>query len=128
MFGKKLRELRQEAGLLIKHLAKEANLSIVYVSDMERERRDPPKKEHIRLFCKALESRLGYFPEDLFSAADIDRGRIEISLEQVSPQRQEVYLRLARIIDQISDEDLECFVNQLEQKAKEGRSYISVLG
>lgn len=40
-FGKKLRKLRQNRGLTLKELSKNANISVSYLSDLENERSNP---------------------------------------------------------------------------------------
>jgi len=54
-FGNYLRRLREEKGLRQVDLADAMGVSTVYVCDIEKDRRNPPDYEKLRLIAKKLE-------------------------------------------------------------------------
>jgi len=99
VFGQELRRLRGLSGLTMRDLAEEIGCSIVYISDIERSRRNPPAPSDIR----KLVVKLGFpevFPEMLRLAFEARRS-IEFKLDDSSsPAEINLLLAFKRRIDQ----------------------------
>lgn len=72
-FGNALRKARQSAGRTLGDVAKLLDVSVVYVSDVERGNRRPFNNERILKIANFLKAD----PVPLISAADLERGVIE---------------------------------------------------
>lgn len=98
-FGHELRRLRGLAGLTMRDLAQEIDCSIVYISDIERGKRNPPSPSDIR----KLLHRIGKdeaIPEMLRLAAQA-RNSIEFKLDDASrPLDVNLLLAFKRRLDQ----------------------------
>jgi transcriptional regulator with XRE-family HTH domain len=97
-FGDELRRLRRAAKLTLADLAEAIDVSIVYVSQIERGDRSPPKVEDIRKLAK----RLGVPAEAdrLVALADRSRPSVQIPLKGKSERETDVLLALARESEQ----------------------------
>jgi transcriptional regulator with XRE-family HTH domain len=105
LFGKELRRLRRAKELSLAKLADAIRCSIVYISDVERGKRNPPNPDKIRKLLARMgeEDRL---PEMLRLAAK-SRQSIEISVEDKDDEVADMLVALARRCDEGSlDEDL----------------------
>ena len=80
-FGDVLRRTRQQAGLTLGGVARELNISVVYVSDVERGNRRPFNNERIMTIARLLEAD----PGPLIAAADADKGVIEYEISKAKP-------------------------------------------
>jgi len=98
VFGEELRRLRGLAGLTLKDIADEFGWSIVYVSDIERGKRNPPDSRDIEKMMR----RLGN-PEalpDMIRLAVEARRSIEFEVNQASdPKQLDILLAFKRRID-----------------------------
>jgi transcriptional regulator with XRE-family HTH domain len=105
LFGVELRRMRRAKEMSLVDLAKAIDCSIVYISDIERGKRNPPSEEKIRKLLSVLgeENRIS---EMLFLATR-SRQRIEISVEDKDDQVTEMLMAMARRCDDGSlDKDL----------------------
>ena len=80
-FGDALRRTRQNAERTLGDVAKLLNVSVVYVSDVERGNRRPFSNERIIKVARLLKTD----PAPLIGAADIDRGVIEYDITKAKP-------------------------------------------
>lgn len=80
-FGDALRRTRQQAGKTLGDVARELNISVVYVSDVERGNRRPFNTERILTIARLLEAD----PAPLIAAADADKGVIEYDISKAKP-------------------------------------------
>ena len=80
-FGDALRKTRQSAGRTLGDVAKLLEVSIVYVSDVERSNRRPFGNERILKIAKLLKTD----PGPLISAAIVERGVIEYDITKAKP-------------------------------------------
>ena len=110
-FGETLRKCRQEARLYLKDVANKMGWSVVYLSDLERERRNPPSPDKIRKLAEILGVPAGI----LLEAASRTRKVVELPLEEDS-RASEVALMLARSWDGLTDEDAEEIKKILERR------------
>jgi transcriptional regulator with XRE-family HTH domain len=97
-FGSELRRLRREAGLTLADLADAISSSIVYVSDMERDRKNPPSAKKIEKLLARMD-RLEMLQEMLRLAAR-SRKSIEISVDNKSEDEVNILVALARQSDE----------------------------
>lgn len=96
-FGGELRRLREQAGVTLKDVAKVlGDVSVPYVSDIERGRRNPPSPSNIRLIARLL--GVPDAADRLIGLAVQDRG--EISLEPKNKDQRELLVSLNRSIEQ----------------------------
>lgn len=97
-FGGELRRMRREVGLNLVDLAKVLDCSIVYVSDIERDRRNPPPPKAIEALLRRI-GRLESLGEMLRLAAE-SRKSIEIPLTgQSDPLVTDLLVALARKVE-----------------------------
>jgi transcriptional regulator with XRE-family HTH domain len=102
MFGKLMRESRTNAGKSMGETARELNVSVSYVSDVERAARAPLVKEKILVAARFF----GVDPDLLLRAAAESRGTFELDAN-VNPKAQEVGAALTRKWTDLSDAQLE---------------------
>ena len=80
-FGDALRKTRRNAEKTLGDVAKLLDLSVVYVSDIERGNRRPFSNERILKVARFLKAD----PAQLIAAADIERGVIEYDITRAKP-------------------------------------------
>lgn len=100
IFGKKLREVREAARRTMKNVAEHMQWSVVYVSDIERGRRNPPKAEEI----KRIAAFIGTDALELLDLARRERGKIELDLNGSRPEIETAGLVFARSWTDMSEE------------------------
>lgn len=102
-FGERLRELREGSKKRLKDLADALDCSVVYISDVELGRRNPPTTEKILKIARFLKVD----PDDLLNLADNERRRIELDLNDSKPKHARAALLLARSWEHLSDDEVE---------------------
>lgn len=102
-FGERLRELREGSKKRLKDLADALDCSVVYVSDIELGRRNPPSAERIIKIAKFLKKD----PTELLNLADNERKRIELDINENKPKHAKTALLLARSWDHLTDDQVE---------------------
>lgn len=104
-FGALLRRYRKESGQTMGDLADALGISVVYVSDVERSKRNPWADDKViaAAACLGLDDHRA---RELFRAAVRDRGRVELSLDEASQLKQEVGLSLMRGWGEFTEEQL----------------------
>ena len=112
-FGRKFRRWRKEAGLTMGDVARRLELSIPYISDIERGTRPPPRPELLEKAARII----GQDPHDVFIAAAQSRGRYELSATP-TPKHQEVGASLLRSWEGLSPEKLEEIERVLKGKER----------
>jgi transcriptional regulator with XRE-family HTH domain len=80
-FGDALRKARRNAEKTLGDVAKLLEVSVVYVSDVERSNRRPFSNERILEVAKFLKTN----PAPLIAAADVERGVIEYDITKAKP-------------------------------------------
>lgn len=80
-FGALLRLTRQQAGRTLADVARLLDVSVVYVSDVERGQRRPFGNERIVRIAELLQVD----PTPLLTAAAIDKGMIEYVIDEDAP-------------------------------------------
>jgi transcriptional regulator with XRE-family HTH domain len=111
LFGEELRRLRRAKELSLVDLADTIGCSIVYMSDVERGKRNPPSPQKIRKLLVSMgeERRLS----EMLVLAARSRQSIQISLEDKNDQVADMLVALARRCDEGSLDD------ELARKIKE---------
>jgi transcriptional regulator with XRE-family HTH domain len=98
IFGHELRRLRGLAGLTLKDIADVFGWSIVYVSDIERSKRNPPGSREIEKMLIRM-GKLEALPEMIRLAAEARRS-IEFEVNPASdPKEVNILLAFKRRID-----------------------------
>ncbi len=80
-FGDALRRTRQDAGRTLGDVAKLLDVSVVYVSDVERGNRRPFSNERLLKIARFLKAD----PAPLIRAAHVERGVIEYDISNAKP-------------------------------------------
>ena len=80
-FGDALRRARRNAEKTLGDVAKLLDVSVVYVSDVERSNRRPFGNERILKIASFVKTD----PASLITAADVERGVIEYDIAQAKP-------------------------------------------
>ncbi len=99
-FGTKIRRLREQAKKSMKELADAMNVSVVYISDIERGQRNPPQGDKL----KAIADFLHLDFEEVQTWARRDRKRVELDLKGDGPI-SDAALTLARRWDGITEDE-----------------------
>lgn len=113
-FGEVLRRVRKEAGKTLADVADILGVSISYVSDVERGRRDPWASERIHQLARGL----GVDPAPLLQAAATSRGAFQLAAKGVSPKAHAVGLSLMRRWTELSDEQLQEIALTLDRRSR----------
>ena len=85
-FGEILRQLRRKAKKTQGDVARLLNISVVYLSDVERGNRKPFSRDRILTIVEYLDAD----PAELMQAADRERGFIEYDIRKASPLEADV--------------------------------------
>ena len=80
-FGDTLRRTRQQAERTLGDVARLLDVSVVYVSDVERGNRRPFRNDRILEVARYLEAD----PAPLIAAADVEKGVIEYDISKAKP-------------------------------------------
>ena len=80
-FGDALRKARRNAGNTLGDVARLLEVSVVYVSDVERGNRRPFNNERLLKIARFVKTD----PAPLIAAADIERGVIEYDIAKAKP-------------------------------------------
>jgi transcriptional regulator with XRE-family HTH domain len=117
-FGGKLRRLREEAdgNVRMADLASAINVSVVYVSDIERDRRNPPSPDKIAKMLAVLGKEDCI--EDMLRLAVKSRKSVEISVERQSECAIHALASLARRAEEggLSDQQWGLILDAIKRK------------
>jgi transcriptional regulator with XRE-family HTH domain len=115
-FGRLLRSLREKAGKSMGDLARHLDVTVVYVSDVEKDRRAPLTLPRIMAVAEFLDCD----PGPLVVAAAKSKGAFVLDAETASPKRMEAGAALMRGWADLSDEELEQISTIANRKRNEG--------
>lgn len=100
-FGGLLREIREQAGKTLKDLAEHMKWSVVYLSDIERSKRNPPNPSDIKRICDFFDCRA----TPLIDMANKQRSRVELSIGPDDGAVTDAALMLARRWTELTEEE-----------------------
>lgn len=114
-FGKRLHEARKSKRLTLRKLGEYVGLSVGYLSDIEHNRKQPPKLDVV----EKMEEALGIFDGSLVKLASVLRRKIPKNISthlMLKPKLSEVLCRVDEDFeDDEVDEVLE-FIKQLKKR------------
>jgi transcriptional regulator with XRE-family HTH domain len=119
-FGRRVRELRRERGLLLKDMAAHLGVSSAYLSALERGERGKPT-------WTLLQGVLQYFriiwdeADELLRLADLSEPKVRIDASDGSPDTVLFLNRLARELPSLSDDDIAAMLAILDRAAERAR-------
>ena len=119
-FGEKVRQLRQERGLLLKDMAAHLGVSSAYLSALERGERGKPT-------WSLIQGTLHYFhiiwdeADELARLADMSDPRVKVDTAGTSPGATLVANRLAREIASLTETEIEALLAVLDGAQERAR-------
>jgi transcriptional regulator with XRE-family HTH domain len=119
-FGERVRQLRQERGLMLKDMAAHLGVSSAYLSALERGERGKPT-------WTLIQGVLQYFriiwdeADELTRLADLSDPRVKIDTASADPRATLLANRLAREIRCLSPRELEGMLTILDQAQERER-------
>ena len=115
VFGEYIRHLREQANKSMRAMAEAVGVSVVYISDIERGRRNPPQGEKLSKLAEFLEMDI----KDLEEMAAKERKRVGLELEDKGDIIADAALTLARRWDSITNEE----ASQILKILDKGKTY-----
>lgn len=113
-FGEMVRDLRVKKKMHLSRLAEALNCSVVYVSDIERDRRNPPSFDKIITIAETL----GVDPNQLLKLAAQTKKKVELEIDNVDEKRESTALMLARSWKKLEDDEIEEIKKILARRQK----------
>lgn len=113
-FGAKIRANRELQQISMSDVAKEMGVSVVYYSDIERGRRNPPTGDKLHKIAKILRMD----NEEVEAWANKERGRVELELKAKDGPITEAALMLAKRWDDITDQEASGIMKILTRKSR----------
>ena len=115
-FGEVLRELRRKKRKTLAEVAQAMGWSVVYLSDIERGKRNPPRIRDIKKLAKILDVDPGILLE---AAAESER---PVAVNELPPNAREVALALMRKSFDLSEEQKRMILEILNGRVANGRT------
>lgn len=114
-FGEKLRTLRADKGMSQAVLAAELEVSAAYLSALEHGKKGAPPR---RIVLKVIQifGLIWDDAEELEQLAEESRARVTIDTTSLSPKATKLANRFSRKILQMSDDEIDAFLKQLDHK------------
>jgi transcriptional regulator with XRE-family HTH domain len=112
-FGEKVRQLRNQRGLLLKKMAADLGVSSAYLSALEHGHRGRPGTGFLQQIC-------GYFNliwdevEEIKSLARLSHPRVTIDTAGLSPQATELANVLSETIGELDAETLQWVLSEIK--------------
>lgn len=103
IFGTTLRAMREAAEKSLRDLANAVGVSAVYISDVERGKRNPPQEDKLRKIADFLHIDF----QNLEELAIRDRKRVELDIDDGRGPVSEAAFALARKWSTLTDEQAE---------------------
>jgi len=114
-FGEKVRQLREERGILLKKMAADLGVSSAYLSALEHGHRGRPGPGFIQQIC-------GYFnliwdeAEDIKRLAQLSHPRVTVDTAGLSPQATELANVLAENIGTLDADTLQWILDEIKSR------------
>jgi transcriptional regulator with XRE-family HTH domain len=118
-FGARLRELRRERGIQLKHMAKGLGVSAAYLSALEHGHRGRPNRAFVHRICAYL-NIIWDEAEELQALAQFSHPRVAVDTSGLSPEATELANRLAERIEKLDPETVRKMLALLDRKAGDG--------
>jgi len=118
-FGARLRELRRERGIQLKHMAKGLGVSAAYLSALEHGHRSRPNRAFVHRICAYL-NIIWDEAEELQALAQLSHPRVAVDTSGLSPEATELANRLAERIEKLDPETVRKMLALLDRKAGDG--------
>ena len=112
-FGEKVRQLRNQRGILLKEMATELGVSSAYLSALEHGYRGRPGTGFLQQIC-------GYFnliwdeAEEIKHLARLSHPRVVVDTSGLSPQATELANVLAETIGELDVETLQWIISEIK--------------
>lgn len=112
-FGEKVRQLRNQRGILLKKMAMDLGVSSAYLSALEHGYRGRPGDGFLQQIC-------GYFNliwdevEEIKRLAQLSHPRVIVDTSGLSPQATELANILAEIIGELDNETLQWIISEIK--------------
>jgi len=113
-FGARLRAIRAERGIALKDMAAGLQVTPAYLSAMEHGHRGRPSRRFVHRVCQYL-GIIWDDAEALQALADLSHPRVVVDTAGLSPEATELANRMAAQIDDLEDEELRRFLDNLAQ-------------
>ena len=113
-FGDKMRKLRGERGLQLKHMAAGLGVSPAYLSALEHGKRGRPNRRFVHRVCQFL-GIIWDDAEELQRLADLSHPRVVVDTSDLSPQATEFANRLAENIAELPEDALARMLAEVER-------------
>lgn len=114
-FGEKVRQLRNQRGILLKKMATDLGVSSAYLSALEHGHRGRPGTGFLQQIC-------GYFSliwdevEEIKSLARLSHPRVTIDTAGLSPQATELANVLSETIGELDTETLQWVLSEIKSR------------
>ena len=102
-FGATIRKLREEKGKSMVSMAEALGFTTPYVCDIERDKRNPPSEDKLKIIADFLEIPF----EDVIDLANKHRGKVELGLEGKSESLSKLALTLGHRWGSLTDSEAE---------------------
>ena len=112
-FGEKVRQLRDQRGILLKKMATDLGVSSAYLSALEHGYRGRPGAGFLQQIC-------GYFnliwdeAEEIKRLAQLSHPRVIVDTSGLSPQATELANVLAETIGELDNETLQWIISEIK--------------
>lgn len=110
-FGATIRKIREQLRRTLAQVAADMGVSVVYLSDIERNRRTPPLGEKLQKLALSL----GLDPKEVEEWAHRERQRVELNISNRTETASNAALMLARRWDSLSDEEASQIISILNK-------------
>ncbi len=115
-FGARIRELRRQRGVTLKHMAEQLQISAAYLSALEHGRRGRPSPILVDQIC-AFFHIIWDDADELRQLARMSHPRVTIDTAGLSPTATELANRLAARIAELDDRTLGRLLKELDGPA-----------
>ena len=112
-FGEKVRELRDQRGILLKKMAQDLGVSSAYLSALEHGNRGRPGTGFLQQIC-------GYFNliwdevEEIKRLAQLSHPKVTVDTSGLSPHATELANLLAETIEELDVETLQWIISEIK--------------
>ena len=112
-FGKKIRQLRQQRGILQKKMARDLGVSSAYLSSLEHGYRGRPGTGFLEQICGHLDL-IWDEAEEIKYLARLSHPRVMVDTSGLCPQATELANVLAETIGELDVETLQWILNEIK--------------